>query len=280
MRARRAAARPAVTGQGDLFDAPPPASVTAIPSRPARDPAALDPAMFGDDDLIRALPVAIGAACRPLIEAAGHRRLRAAVSALDALCRHFKGFGASHPVMEQTAALRALAQIGGWDAARTVAGLIADDIVQPPGLPAAIAAAARLGCRVPPAITLRLLGHADPAVRTDAALSAAVSDAAVATALAGLLRDPDPAVAQAVAQTLGRHGRTTARPALIDWLHAAPTAETIAAAAVVADETIIVLLGRIARTRPDLADAALDALAEIDDTRAADLLARLRPAAG
>ena len=272
MTSGRAAPRTPVAEQLDLFDAPLP----LVPGEP--EPLQeLNVADFDDEALIRALPVATGAVYRPLIEESGRRRLHDAVPALDALCRHFKGFGTNHPVMEQTASLRSLAAIGGWDAAWTVAKLIADGVIEPPGLPAAIAAAARLGCRVPAAVTMLLLGHQDPAVRTDAAVCANASDRTVAAALTDLLTDPHPAVVQAAAQALGRHGRTEARPVLIDLLQTAPSVETIASAAVVADETVIILIGRIARTRPDLADAALEALGDIDDKRAADLLARLRP---
>jgi len=51
---------------------------------------------------------------------AGRRRLVGAVVALEALCRRFRGFGAEHPVPEQTAALETLAEIGGTEAARAV----------------------------------------------------------------------------------------------------------------------------------------------------------------
>ena len=59
-----------------------------------------------------------------------------------------------------------------------------------------------------------------------------------------------------------------------------PSAEVIEAAAAIADEECIVLLGRIARAGTGLADTALDALGGMDQPRAAALAAaiRMRPA--
>ena len=62
-----------------------------------------------------------------------------------------------------------------------------------------------------------------------------------------------------------------------------PSADVIDAIAAVADEQVVVTLGRIARTRPDLAPVATAALDEIDDPRAAALASALRergPASG
>jgi len=258
--------------QLDLFDTPmPPSAAEPAPS------SSLNVDDFDDDALIRALPVATGAVYRSLIEEAGKRRLRGAIPNLEALCRHFKGFGQHRPVMEQTAALHSLADIGGWDAARAVSKLITEGVIQPPGLPAAIAAAARLGCRLPARVTVPLLGHSDPAARIDAAICCSATEETVAAALIALLTDANPLVVQAAAQALGRHGRTEARAVLTALLQTTPTVETISAAAEVADETVIILLGRVAGARPDLADAVFEALGDMEDKRAAALLQRLRP---
>ena len=48
----------------------------------------------------------------------------------------------------------------------------------------------------------------------------------------------------------------------------------------VADDAVIVNLGRIGRTRPDLTDAVIEALGEIDDPRAGTVLARFVSAGG
>jgi len=93
--------------------------------------------------------------------------------------------------------------------------------------------------------------------------------------LIGLLDDLHAEVFHAAACALGRLGRSEGRPALFRLLDAAPSAEVIAAAAAIADADCIVRLGRIARTRPDLEDAAVAALRDIDDPRAAAVLATL-----
>lgn len=51
-----------------------------------------------------------------------------------------------------------------------------------------------------------------------------------------------------------------------------PTAAVITATVGIADADGIVQLGRIAYTRPDLAEAAIDALKDIDDPRTAAIL--------
>ena len=60
------------------------------------------------------------------------------------------------------------------------------------------------------------------------------------------------------AGALGRLGRNDARPMLLQLLQQAPSAAVIDAISAIADEECLVILGRIARTRPDLVDAALD----------------------
>jgi hypothetical protein len=83
-----------------------------------------------DDALIAAIPQASLRDCRNLAAEAGRRRLVGAIAALEALCRRFKGFGREHAVPEQTAALGALAEIGGSEAARAVRRIIVEGIVQ------------------------------------------------------------------------------------------------------------------------------------------------------
>ena len=89
--------------------------------------------------------------------------MTAAIPALEALCRRFAGFGADRIVPEQAAAIDALAQIAGADAAEALARLIARRTVQGPCLQRAVAAAACLGAKLPAATVLELLRHDDPA---------------------------------------------------------------------------------------------------------------------
>jgi HEAT repeat protein len=83
-----------------------------------------------------------------------------------------------------------------------------------------------------------------------------------------LLEDPDPVVAREAACSLGRMGKIEIRPILLRLLQQAPSAEAIDAISAIADEECLVILGRIARTRPDLADAALLALESVGSPRA------------
>src|SRR5580765_8485064 len=77
------------------------------------------------------------------------RRLAAAIPSLEVLCRRFSGFGIDHMVLEQSAALRALALIGGRDAAQSVSLLILRGVVQGPALSLAVAVAAQLHATLP-----------------------------------------------------------------------------------------------------------------------------------
>lgn len=202
---------------------------------------------------------------------AGRRRLRTAVPALDRVCRRFAGFGVEQPVPEQVAALEALAAIGGREAARMVATLVAKAVVQGPTLKTAVAAAARLGSALPTATLLDLLHHPDPAVRADACRCASSSPDLVPL-LIDLLDDLNAGVGIAAAFALARIGRAEARLWLLGLLRTAPSPEVIAAIVDIADEECIVLLGRIVRTMPDLAATARAALGDIDHPQAARMI--------
>ncbi len=245
----------------------------AVESKPERgQPPHLAPSDLDDAALIAAIPGASFADSGALAAEAGRRRMVVAVPALEALSRRFRGFGLDSAVPEQIAALAALAAIGGRDAAAAAARIIVDDVVQGPGLASAVRAAAELGARLPANITAVLLRHREPAVRADACRCAR-PEPLVIRLLIDLLDDLNDAVASAAACALGHMGRAEARPLLLRLLRQNPTTAVVAATVGIADADSIVQLGRIARTRPDLAEAALEALREIDDPRAAAILA-------
>jgi HEAT repeat protein len=227
----------------------------------------------------RALVAAIAPAslgdCRALTAEAGRRRLAAAIPALEALCRRFCGFGVEQTIPEQAAALGALARIGGREAARAVIRLVVEQVVQGPGLRLALDAAAELGAVLPTDMVVSLLRHSAAEIRVGACRCTGRSPSAIPL-LAGLLDDPDRLVSREAACALGRMGRTEARPTLLRLLREAPSVAVIDAAGGVADEECLVILGRIARTRPDLAAAALAALEGIDSPRAAIIAASAR----
>jgi HEAT repeat protein len=90
-----------------------------------------------------------------------------------------------------------------------------------------------------------------------------------------LAEDPESKVSVAAVCALGRMGRREAGPALARLLRDAPSPEVIEAVPGIADEDCVILLGRIARTRPALADAAREALEMIDHPRARQVTAAM-----
>lgn len=243
---------------------------TALPECPLIDAAALD-----DAALVDAMALSSATDTVLLAEEAGRRRLQAAVPALEALCRRLKGFGLRHRLREQTAALRALTQIGGAAAAEAVARIIADAVVQGPGLCDALAAASRLGCRLPSGLLPGWLRHADPAIRAEACRCVRPRQG-VEALLIELLTDLNAPVALEAACALGRLGRPEGRPALLRLLQTTPSAESIDAVVPIADDDCLVQLARLGRARPHLLANVLEALDAIDHPRAEAIAAALR----
>jgi hypothetical protein len=233
------------------------------------------PGEMDDAALIAAIPQSSLADSTALAAEAMRRDLAAAVPALEALCRRFSGFGAERIVPEQAAALAALATIGGRDAAQAVAGMIARGVVQGPGLLAAVMAAARLRATLVADVLQSFLRHAEPGIRA-AACGCVCPWPELVPVFVDLLNDLDRHVARSAACALGRMGRIEARPMLTRLLREQPSEDVLDSVAPIADEDGVVLLGRIVRTRPDLAEAALQALEAIDHPRAAVILAAVR----
>jgi hypothetical protein len=227
-----------------------------------------------DDALITAIPSVSLGDCRSLAAEARRRRLVGAIAGLEALCRRFQGFGIEHAIPEQIAALEALTGIGGGEAARAVTRIIVERIVQGPGLNTALKTAAQLGVGLPENMIVSLLQHEAPEIRAGGCRCARLSPAAIPL-LTELLDDPDRVVAREAACALGRMGRTEDRPGLLRLLREAPSAAVIDSITAVADEECLVILGRIARTRPDLADPALATLESIGSSRAVKIAAPL-----
>ncbi len=137
-----------------------------------------------------------------------------------------------------------------------------------------VGAAARLGAKLPAGTVMELLRHDDPAIRADACRFAQPSPEMLAQ-LRELLDDLQRPVRMAAACALGLMGRSEVRPLLTRYLREEPSAQIIDAAAPMADEECIVLLGRVARIMPDLSETALDALDAIDHPRALRILAEI-----
>jgi HEAT repeat protein len=225
-----------------------------------------------DNALVAAIPESSLADSTNMAAEAGRRRLVAAVPALGALCRRFTGFGVERSVPEQVAALEGLAKIGGRDAADAVAQIVERGTVQGPTLRIAVNVAAQLHSALSATALLSLLQNPDPLIRADTCRCARpLPD--IADRLVILLNDVDQTVARSAACALGHMGRIEARPMIKNLLRSTPSVEAIDAAASIADDECVVLLGRIARAGMGLAGAALNALESIDDPRAAKIVA-------
>ena len=227
-----------------------------------------------DGALSAAIPAARLKEAPALAAEAGRRRLPGAVPALSALCRRFIGFGRDGVVPEQRAALDALAAIGGAAAARATARLLVERVVEGPNRAHAVVVAAGLGTQLPASLLLELMADPAPAVRA-AACACVGRQLTLVPRLLELADDETTEVRTAAVSALGRMGRREALPMLTRLLREAPTTTVIEAVTAVADEDCVILLARLARSRDDLAMAALDALAVIDHPRARQLLARL-----
>ncbi|MGA7265656.1 MAG: HEAT repeat domain-containing protein [Stellaceae bacterium] len=124
-----------------------------------------------------------------------------------------------------------------------------------------------------------MLRHEAPEIRAGGCRCARPSPATIPLLLE-LLEDPDSVVAREAACSLGRMGRIEVRPILLRLLQQAPCAEVIDATSAIADDECLVILGRIARTRPDLVDAALEALDSIGSPGAMKIAAASRRSLG
>lgn len=235
----------------------------------------LTPSSLDDASLVAAIPKTSLRDCHALAAEAGQRHLIAAVPALEALCRRFKGFGTEHRIPEQIAALEGLAAIGHREAANAVARIITDQVMQGPGLAHAVAVAARLSARIPRPLVVSLLRHRSPDIRANACRFSQPSPEVIAL-LRDLLSDLNVTVAAAAACALGRMGQNESRPALVRLLCERPSVEVIEAIATVADEECLVLLGRVARSRPGLTETVIAALNDMDSPRAATIVAAIR----
>ena len=179
-----------------------------------------------DESLIAAIAELTFAEGCKLVAEAGRRRLAAAVPALAALCRSFTAFGTRRMIPEQTAAIEALAIIGGREAAHAVLEMIERAVVQGPGLQLAVSAAARLGSVLSQDALCQLLRHAEPRIRADACRCARPLPELILL-LIDLLDDLDQGVATSAACALGRMGRIEARGRLKSLLRDDPSEDVI-----------------------------------------------------
>ena len=234
--------------------------------------APIDAAALSDRALLRAIPLATQAEVSGLTKAAVRRGLRDAIPALTALCRRFAGFGLDRAVIEQTAALTALAALGGKD---EVTSLIDTGAIRGPGLRWALEAARALSCRLAPQRVLDALRDPDPMVRAAACGCARAMPEIIAT-LRDLLTDLHRPVTEAAAMALGRLGHREGIGTLRHLLRTQPDEDVIAAFAPIADDDDAVLLGQTALAHPGLARHVLLMLEACDTPRAEAVAAGIR----
>ncbi len=253
--------------QYDLFDVRE-ATSSARPVERSPKPLARAVVEMTDDALCASIAaVELSDAVGVLGEVA-RRRLPGAVDQLAALIRRFKGFETRGTIVEQTEALAALVAVGGGGAAAVVKAAIERSEFNRANLGAALAAAAKLRVRLEPRVVEAALVHDDAEIRLAACAFARARPNQIAL-LMELLSDQDQRVSSAAACALGGLGRVEARPKLMTLLQTSPSVAVIQAAANVADDSIVVQLGKLARGKDRFLDAIAEALEDCDVALAA-----------
>lgn len=143
-----------------------------------------------------------------------------------------------------------------------------------PGLAVALQQAAELSSPLSERLVTGSLSADDPDVRA-AAVRCVRGWPKCAPVLIELLQDLHEEVGFAAACALGRLGVGAARPVLLSALRTRPSREVFEAIAGIADDEAIVLLGRTAEARPDLATPIKNELKGIDHPLAATIASRI-----
>ena len=253
--------------QPDLFDE----RGRSIAHRPAA-PVAPAADRLTDGELIAAIPQAGLSTVGPLCDEVVSRSLESAVPALESLWRRFAGFGVGMPLTEQLAVLATLARLGGEPARAGLQRIVLSQGLPASLLPAALRAAADAGLALPAAFVAPLLEHGEVEVREPAfALAARVPGHLLREGL----RDRSPSIRRSAAIAMGNRGLAEAGPVLIAELARDPSIAVIEALAAIADDDLVVHLGRCAERHPSLAGAVVAALRDMENERAARLARRL-----
>ena len=248
-------------------------TVTPVAVRAARPPC---PDTLSDEDILDRLPGAgiaeAGLLCTLVVERGLGDR---ALPALESLWRRFAGFGQDRLLPEQVAVVETLAKIGTAAAREMLAGIVTAPELPFPLLPTALRAALAVSLRLPGTFTGPLLAHGDPEIREFAIWLCALGRPEF-EGLEACLADTQPAVRRAAAIVLGGFGRDRAKAILLAELARHPTGDVVDALATIADDDIVVHLGRCAEAHPELAGRIAAELEEMQTPRSLKIASRIR----
>ena len=234
------------------------------------------PETLSDEDILDRIPNAGMAKVRLLCSLAVERGLGdRAVPALEALWRRFKGFGHDRPYPEQTAVIETLAKLETAGARQLLTDIATAHDLPPPLLPAALSAALSVSLKLPVHVIRPLLADADPRIRELAARLSGFGQPDIG-ALEACLGDTQPAVRRAAAIVLGQSGHAGAKAILLNELRRTPTGEIVEALSAIADDDIIVHLGRCAEAHPALAGRIAAELEEMETPLSQRVARRIR----
>ncbi len=169
----------------------------------------------------------------------------AAVPGLVALWNRFKGFGITTPLPEQRLALQTLSAIGSDTAKAAIRKILVAPDLPDSLLPIALQTAATVALNLPQGQIRPWLEHDAPAVRALAFTLIQQTNPPQDILEAGFM-DPDPSVRRAALIAAGSLGHRIARDGLLCEFRKNPTSQTIQALVAIADEEIVVEVGRYA----------------------------------
>ena len=248
-------------------------TATPVAAPAARPPF---PDTLSDEELVARLPGARIAEAGPLCGLVVERGLGdRALPALESLWRRFAGFGQDRLLPEQVAVVETLAKIGTAAAPEMLAGIVAAPELPLPLLPTALRAALAVSLRLPGTFTGPLLAHGDPEIR-EFAIRLCAFGRPEFEGLEACLADTHAAVRRAAAIVLGGFGWDRAKAVLLAELARHPTGEVVDALATIADDDIVVHLGRCAERHPELAGRIAAELEEMQTPRSLKIASRIR----
>lgn len=197
-----------------------------------------------------------------------------AVPGLVTLWNRFKGFGIAAPLPEQLLALKTLSAIGSDATKKEISKILAARDLPDSLLPFVLLAAAKVGLNLPQKQILPWLEHDAPIVRAQAFALIQSSNPQRSILETGF-SDPDPAVRRAALTAAGNLGHVSARAGLLAEFRKNPTSQTIEALLSIADDDIIVEIGRYALANAPHQTLIADELEALDTSKARMLAQRI-----